>query len=49
MLSGFLLLDQLTEAACQILVRDLTEEEWEAYLPNLPYRPTCAGVGAQAQ
>jgi class 3 adenylate cyclase len=32
--------------ACQLAGRDLTEAEWRQYLPDRPYRRTCAGVPA---
>jgi hypothetical protein len=32
--------------ACQLAGRDLTESEWRQYLPDRPYRRTCAGVSA---
>jgi hypothetical protein len=28
--------------ACSIVRRQLTRAEWNAYIPNQPYRPTCA-------
>ena len=27
--------------ACTIAGRDLTQEEWDRYLPGTPYRPVC--------
>lgn len=34
--------DDLTESACQIAGRDLTEQEWVKYIgASVPYRPTC--------
>jgi hypothetical protein len=27
--------------ACSIVRRDLTQAEWNVYLPGRPYRPTC--------
>ncbi|MBS0151397.1 MAG: TIR domain-containing protein [Nitrospira sp.] len=33
--------DDLIEAMCQRLTRNLTQEEWKQYLPNEPYRKTC--------
>jgi WD40 repeat protein len=32
------------ERACRIANRDLTEEEWERYLGDRPYRSTCGAV-----
>jgi class 3 adenylate cyclase/WD40 repeat protein len=32
--------------ACRLAGRDLTEAEWRQYLPDRPYRRTCAGVPA---
>ncbi|MDX1687648.1 MAG: hypothetical protein R3248_06665 [Candidatus Promineifilaceae bacterium] len=34
-------LDQLPQAACDRLRRNLTWEEWQTYLPGEPYRVTC--------
>ncbi|TGN64468.1 hypothetical protein EXE59_11215 [Nocardioides eburneiflavus] len=33
--------DRALDYACQMAGRDLTEEEWEQYLPGQPYRPVC--------
>jgi hypothetical protein len=34
--------DALTETACRIVGRDLTEQEWAKYIgDNVPYRATC--------
>jgi class 3 adenylate cyclase/WD40 repeat protein len=30
--------------ACRLAGRDLTEAEWRQYLPDRPYRRTCAGI-----
>jgi hypothetical protein len=30
--------------ACAIAGRDLTRAEWEQYLPDRAYRPTCSGL-----
>jgi len=32
------------ELACNIVNRNLTQEEWEVYLPNEPYRETCSNI-----
>jgi len=37
-------LESWTEQACAIANRNLTAEEWQQYLPNIPYRETCPGV-----
>jgi WD40 repeat protein len=34
-------LDRALDFACQMAGRDLTEEEWEQYLPAQPYRSVC--------
>lgn len=34
-------LDRSVDFACQMAGRDLTEEEWEQYLPAQPYRSVC--------
>jgi hypothetical protein len=31
-----------TRRACQLVGRDLTRDEWARYLPDQPYRRTCA-------
>lgn len=36
--------DDLIEATCRRLTRNLTREEWKQYLPNEPYRKTCANL-----
>ncbi|MGY1617779.1 BTAD domain-containing putative transcriptional regulator [Geodermatophilus sp. SYSU D00691] len=33
------------EQACAVVGRDLTRTEWERYLPDRPYRPTCSDLG----
>jgi DNA-binding SARP family transcriptional activator/WD40 repeat protein len=30
------------EAACQVVGRDMTAEEWHTYLPDRPFEPVCA-------
>lgn len=35
---------ELLATACAIAGRDLTEGEWERYLPDRPYRPTCTDL-----
>jgi len=37
-------LESWTEQACAIANRNLTAEEWQQYLPNIPYRETCPGA-----
>ncbi|GAB3849176.1 hypothetical protein [Dactylosporangium cerinum] len=27
--------------ACRIIGRGLNEDEWQAYVPDVPYQPTC--------
>jgi WD40 repeat protein len=34
-------LDRALDFACQMAGRDLTEAEWEDFLPAQPYRPVC--------
>ncbi|MCE6998125.1 hypothetical protein LZG04_25495 [Saccharothrix sp. S26] len=34
--------EDTTERVCRDLARDLTEEEWRQFLPETPYRRTCA-------
>ena len=34
-------LDRAIDFACRMAGRDLTEEEWQQYLPVQPYRPVC--------
>jgi DNA-binding SARP family transcriptional activator/WD40 repeat protein len=34
-------LDRAIDFACRMAGRDLTEEEWQQYLPTQPYRPVC--------
>jgi hypothetical protein len=36
-------LDVLTEIACDVAGRNLTNEEWERYLGDEPYHETCPG------
>ncbi|MEV4364629.1 hypothetical protein AB0J87_60365, partial [Nonomuraea sp. NPDC049625] len=31
----------LLSAVCAIAVRGLTQEEWQQYVPDAPYKPTC--------
>jgi hypothetical protein len=31
--------------ACAVVGRDLTSDEWNQYLPDRPYRPTCTDLG----
>jgi len=38
--------EQLVELACRVAGRDLTEAEWDEYLAERPYRPTCTGRAA---
>lgn len=33
----------LAYLACSLIRRDLTEQEWQQYLPGEKYRPTCSG------
>ena len=33
--------DALIERACDIARRDLSQEEWDAVVPNRPYQETC--------
>jgi WD40 repeat protein len=35
---------RLTETACSRAGRDITREEWAAYVPGLPYRKVCGGT-----
>jgi WD40 repeat protein len=37
-------LESWVAQACAIANRNLTEEEWQQYLPNIPYRETCPGA-----
>lgn len=37
-------LDRAVDHACQIAGRNLTEEEWAAYLPTQPYQDVCPGL-----
>nr|MBA3265409.1 hypothetical protein [Nocardioidaceae bacterium] len=34
-------LDRALGSACQMAGRNLTEEEWEEFLPEQPYRDVC--------
>jgi WD40 repeat protein len=36
-------LDRAIDFACQMAGRDLTEQEWEQFLPEQPYREVCPG------
>jgi WD40 repeat protein len=36
--------EDLIAGACARLPRNLTLEEWEMYLPDKPYRPTCLNL-----
>ena len=38
-----LALAQWLGLACTVAGRDLTQAEWDRYLPDRPYRPVCAG------
>ena len=31
------------ERACQVAHRSLTQEEWQTFLPDVPYAPACSG------
>jgi DNA-binding beta-propeller fold protein YncE len=33
------------ETACAVVSRDLTQEEWDRYLPGRPHAPTCSDLG----
>jgi hypothetical protein len=35
--------DQWNRLACGIAGRQLSQEEWTVFLPDLPYDPACAG------
>jgi WD40 repeat protein len=37
-------LDRAIDFACQMAGRNLTEDEWDSYLPAQPYREVCPGV-----
>lgn len=37
-------LDSWRNRACALAGRNLTEDEWQQYLPDEPYRETCAGL-----
>ena len=41
--------ETLIELACERIARSLTPAEWEQYLPDEPYRETCASQEAKAQ
>jgi hypothetical protein len=34
----------LLEAACQRTPRNMTREEWQEFMKDEPYRPTCPGL-----
>ena len=36
--------DELLAAACAIVGRDFTEVEWNRYLPDRPFAPTCSDL-----
>ncbi len=36
--------DALLDRACDMTRRDLTQEEWDAVLPDRPYQRTCTGI-----
>jgi WD40 repeat protein len=38
--------EDLIEAACSRLTRNLTQEEWHLYLHNEPYRKTCQNLNS---
>jgi len=38
--------DAWTETACDLAGREVTEDEWEQYLPGEPYDPACDGDAA---
>lgn len=36
--------EDLVEDACTLLPRNLTQDEWEQYIGDEPYRPTCPNL-----
>jgi hypothetical protein len=34
----------LSERLCAVAARNLTQEEWDRFLPFAPYRPTCSDI-----
>lgn len=37
-------LDTLVELACERVTRNMTQEEWNEFLPNIPYETTCPNL-----
>ena len=39
----YILIEELTEAACQQTVRNMSRQEWQLHMGGIPYRETCPG------
>ncbi|MFI0424902.1 AAA family ATPase [Spongiactinospora sp. 9N601] len=42
-------LPHLLRAVCSIAVRPFTPQEWQQYIPNAPYRPSCPATESRLQ
>ena len=42
-------MDDLLDAACRHVVRNLTLEEWQRFIGDEPYRPTCRELPTDPQ